>query len=58
MYLHRFKTIMNEGPAVTDKHAMVSFMQGCRDLTFKNDWYEKPSRTLEALVYRAELYCH
>ena len=58
MYLTHFETIMNEGPTVTDRYTMATFLKGCRDLIFKNDWYEKPSRTLEALLYRAELYCH
>uniref|UniRef100_A0A0D9WXI1 Uncharacterized protein n=1 Tax=Leersia perrieri TaxID=77586 RepID=A0A0D9WXI1_9ORYZ len=49
---------MEDEPAVTNNQAMDAFFKGCRDLEFKEDWYKKPPASLEAMLFRADLYAY
>ena len=58
VYLRRLNAIIEDKPAVTNNQAMDAFFKGCRDLEFKEDWYKKPSASLEAMLFRADLYAY
>ena len=49
---------MEYEPAVTKNQAMTAFFNGCRDLEFKEDSYKKPPASLEAMLFRVDLYAY
>uniref|UniRef100_A0A0D9XJ60 Uncharacterized protein n=1 Tax=Leersia perrieri TaxID=77586 RepID=A0A0D9XJ60_9ORYZ len=49
---------MEDKTAVTNNQGMDAFLKGCRDLEFKEDWYKKPPASLEAMLFRANLYAY